>query len=203
MYFLAIHFWEKLVQWDQSLFIKINSDWTNPVFDTIAPILRNSDTWAPLYLFLFVFILMNFKVRGLWWAVFFLSTIALTDMTGTYVFKHAFERLRPCSDPDFYTHVRLLLDQCAGGYSFTSNHAANHFGMATFFFITFRHRLKIWAWIALFWAAAICYSQVYVGVHYPLDVFTGALLGMAFGITTGTFFNKRFGFAIFDNQQIL
>lgn len=203
MCFLAIDFWKKLVQWDQSLFISINSDWTNPAFDVVMPFLRNSLTWAPLYLFLLIFVLVNFKVRGLWWVVFFLSTVALTDMTGTYVFKHAFERLRPCSDPDFFTHVRLLLKQCAGGYSFTSNHAANHFGMATFFFITFRHLFKIGAWIALGWAAAICYSQVYVGVHYPLDVFVGALLGLAFGITTGTFFNKRFGITTFGNQSVL
>ena len=197
MCLIAIDFWKKLVQWDQSLFISINSDWTNPVFDVVLPIMRNSFIWYPLYLFLLIFVLLNFKVRGLWWAVFFLSTLALTDMTGTYVFKHVFERLRPCSDPDFFTHVRLLLKQCAGGYSFTSNHAANHFGMATFFFITFRHLFKIWAWIALCWAAVICYSQVYVGVHYPLDVLAGAMLGLAFGITTGTFFNKRFGIAIF------
>ena len=197
MSFIAIDFWKKLVQWDQSLFISINSEWTNPVFDVVLPIMRNSFIWYPVYLFLLIFVLLNFKARGLWWAVFFLSTLALTDMTGTYVFKHVFERLRPCSDPEFFTHVRLLLKQCAGGYSFTSNHAANHFGMATFFFITFRHLFKIWAWIALCWAAAICYSQVYVGVHYPLDVLSGAMLGLAFGITTGTFFNKRFGIAIF------
>lgn len=197
MCLIAIDFWKKLVQWDQSLFISINSDWTNPVFDVVLPIMRNSFIWYPLYLFLLIFVLLNFKVRGLWWAVFFLSTLALTDMTGTYLFKHVFERLRPCSDPEFFTHVRLLLKQCAGGYSFTSNHAANHFGMATFFFITFRHLFKIWAWIALCWAGVICYSQVYVGVHYPLDVLAGAMLGLAFGITTGTFFNKRFGNAIF------
>lgn len=197
MSFIAIDFWKKLVQWDQSLFISINSEWTNPVFDVVLPIMRNSFIWYPVYLFLLIFVLLNFKARGLWWAVFFLSTVALTDMTGTYVFKHVFERLRPCSDPEFFTHVRLLLKQCAGGYSFTSNHAANHFGMATFFFITFRHLFKTGAWIALCWAAAICYSQVYVGVHYPLDVLVGAMLGLAFGITTGTFFNKRFGIAIF------
>lgn len=199
MFFLAIDFWKKLVQWDQSLFIIINSKLTNPFFDVVLPILRNPPIWAPLYLFLMLFVLLNFKVKGLWWAVFFLSTVALTDMTGTYVFKHVFERLRPCSDPDFLMHVRLLLKQCAGGYSFTSNHAATHFGMATFIFITFRHMFKLWAWIALCWAAAICYAQIYVGVHYPLDVLSGALLGIAFGITSGTFFNKRFGLAIFEH----
>ncbi len=203
MFFLAINFWQRLVEWDQRLFIKINSDWANPFFDSIMPFVRNSVNWAPLYLFLLVFVLLNFKTKGLWWAVFFLATVALCDMTGTYVFKHGFERLRPCSDPDFYMQVRLLLNRCGGGYSFVSNHAANHFGMALFFFITFRHQFRMWAWIALCWAALIAYAQVYVGFHYPLDVIGGALLGAAFGISSGTFFNKRFGFAIFGSQPVV
>jgi undecaprenyl-diphosphatase len=154
----------------------------------------------PLYLFLLMLVLINFKVKGVWWAVFFLSTVALTDMTGNYVFKHGFERLRPCNDPDFFEQVRLLARYCGVGYSFISNHAANHFGMAAFFFVTFRHLLKNWVWVCLLWAALIGYAQVYVGVHYPADVFTGALLGLAFGISTGSIFNKQFGFAIFGNQ---
>lgn len=199
MIFLAVNFWEKLVKWDQWLFVKINSDWANPFFDSVMPFLRNGTNWAPLYLFMLVLVLLNFKTRGIWWVVFFISTVALIDITGNYVFKHGFERLRPCNDPGFNSQVRLLLDHCGVGFSFTSNHAANHFGMATFFIITFRYIFKNWVWLALLWAAAISYAQVYVGVHYPLDVLSGALLGMAFGITTGSFFNKRFGFAIFDN----
>ena len=199
MNFLAVKFWDKLVELDQWLFVIINSEWANSFFDTVMPFLRGGANWAPLYLFLLVLVLLNFKTRGIWWVVFFISTVALIDLTGNYVFKHGFERLRPCNDPNFSSQVRLLLDHCGVGYSFTSNHAANHFGMAAFFIVTFRHVFKNWVWIALFWAAAIGYAQIYVGVHYPFDVLCGALLGLAFGITTGTFFNKRFGFAIFDN----
>ncbi|MES1198197.1 MAG: phosphatase PAP2 family protein [Chitinophagaceae bacterium] len=191
--------WKLLEQWDKWLFIQINNYWTNPFFDTVMPFIRNPLVWAPLYLFFLLFVLLNFKTKGLWWFVLVLSTVALTDLTGTYIFKHSFQRLRPCSDPDFIGHVRLLLKHC-GGYSFISNHAANHFGMATFIFITLRHNFRNWAWIAILWAACIAYAQVYVGIHYPLDVFCGALLGMIFGLSMGVFFNKRFGFAIFDNQ---
>jgi undecaprenyl-diphosphatase len=203
MFFLTINFWHWLVGCDQWLFVRINSDWTNPFLDAVMPFVRNAYNWAPLYLFVLVFVLLNFKTKGLWWVVFFLATAALSDMTGTYVFKKGFERLRPCSDPDFYMQVRLVLNRCGGGYSFVSNHASNHFGMAVFFFITFRHRFRTWAWIGLCWAALIAYAQVYVGLHYPLDIAGGALLGTAFGITTGTFFNKRFGFAIFGGQPVV
>jgi len=200
---LQLSILQTLEQWDQWLFIKLNSGLINPVFDNIMPFLRNGANWAPLYLFLGVFVLVNFKNKGGWWILLFIATVALTDMTGTYLFKHNFERLRPCSDPDFYFHVRLLVKKCAGGYSFTSNHAANHFGMATFFFITFRPVLQKWAWISFLWAGSIAYAQVYVGIHYPLDVLAGALLGLAAGSLTGKLFNKRYGFTIFDNQPTI
>lgn len=200
MHLAAITLWQRLTEWDKSLFRLINTDSANGLFDSLMPFLRNSTHWAPLYLFLLVLVLINFKVKGLWWVVFFLCTVALTDMTGTYGFKHVFERLRPCRDPEMYAQVRMLLNDCAGGYSFISNHAANHFGMGVFFFLTFRHTIGRWAWIGIIWAALIAYAQVYVGVHYPLDVFCGALVGICFGFVTGSAFNKRFGFAIFDNQ---
>jgi membrane-associated phospholipid phosphatase len=202
MFLLAANFWEKLLNWDHAVFYKVNGEWTNPVFDALMPFLRNSTHWVPLYLFLFVFMVLNFRIKGLWWAAFFLVTVALTDMTGTYVFKHGVERWRPCSDPSMVEQVRLLLKQCAGGYSFISNHAANHFGMAAFFYMTFRHISRTAALIALLWASLIAYAQVYVGVHFPLDVIGGALLGLAFGSITGLFFNKSFGITIFDNQPV-
>jgi membrane-associated phospholipid phosphatase len=189
--------WNQLLTWDRTLFEKINSDWTNPLFDNLMPFLRNSTHWAPLYLFLAIFALMNFKTKGVWWLVLFAATVAMTDMTGTYIFKHNVERLRPCNDPAMADRVRLLLPQCAGGYGFISNHAANHFGMGMYFLVTMRGILKNWAWAGVIWAALIAYSQVYVGIHYPGDVLAGALLGVIFGLVTGTLFNKRFGFAIF------
>ncbi|MGZ8558444.1 MAG: phosphatase PAP2 family protein [Chitinophagaceae bacterium] len=200
-FMLLLTIWQTLEQWDQWLFIKINSSFTNSFFDSLMPVMRYPLNWAPLYLFLGVFAILNFKSKGAWWLLFFIITIALTDMTGTYVFKHSFQRVRPCGDPDFFFNVRLLADHCSTGYSFISNHAANHFGLATFFYITSRPLLKNYAAIAFIWAGLIGYSQVYIGIHYPSDTFGGALLGLLFGGLTGYVFNKRHGFAIFDKQS--
>ncbi len=201
MIFTAISLLDKLIQWDKWLFIKINSQWTHPLLDSVMPLWRNPLYWTPLYLFLLLFVLVNFRAKGIWWALLFISTVALCDMVGNYAFKHNFERLRPCNDPDFFVHVRLLLQHCGSGFSFVSNHAANHFGMGVFSFITLRPVIGKWAWLGLIWAFSVAYAQVYVGVHYPLDVTGGALLGTLFGISTGTLFNKRFRFAIFGNQS--
>jgi len=199
---LQISILGRIKEWDQWLFIKINSVLINPVFDVLMPFLRNGTHWAPLYLFLGILAIVNFRSKGGWWILFFIATVALTDMTGTYLFKHNIERLRPCRDPDFYFRVRLLVDACSGGNSFTSNHAANHFGMATFFFVTFYPVIKKWAWLAFLWAGLIAYAQIYVGVHYPSDILAGTLIGLLIGTLTGKLFNKRYGFTIFDNQLI-
>ena len=193
-------FLNRLLDSDRWLFKKINSEWTNPLFDSLLPFMRESLHWAPLYLFLIVFITLNFK-NGWWWVLFFICTVSLTDMTGTYLFKHNFERLRPCMDPDFYTQVRLVINRCSGGFSFISNHAANHFGMTAFAFFTFKnHFTSSWFKLIFLWPALIAYAQVYIGVHYPLDVFCGSLVGLCIGFLVSRFFNKRYGIIIFGKQ---
>jgi undecaprenyl-diphosphatase len=193
---------QKIIELDQWIFIQVNTKLANPFFDSLMPFMRTGTNWAPLYLFMAVFVLLNFKGKGAWWMLFFVCTVALTDMGGTNLFKHNFGRDRPCADPEFYNHVRLLVNCVGRGNSFISNHAANHFGMAMFFFVTFRHILKKWAWLGFAWAACIAFAQVYVGIHFPFDVLSGALFGCLIGLGTGTFFNKRFQFVIFDNQSI-
>jgi len=197
----AISLLDKIIGWDKWLFIKINNQWTHPLLDSVLPLWRTAEYWAPLYLFLLLFVLTNFKSRGIWWVLFFICTVALCDITGTQAFKKVFERTRPCNDPDFFMHVRLLLKHCGSGFSFVSNHAANHFGMAVFSFITLRHVIGKWAWLAIFWAASVAWAQVYVGVHFPLDVLSGAMLGSLYGLSLGLLFNKQYRFIIFGHQS--
>lgn len=202
-FLLQTAFWQRLADWDKWLFIKINTTLTNPLLDSVMPFLRNGVNWIPLYLFCAVFALINFKKNGAWWCLLFIVTVAMTDMAGTYIFKHNFGRVRPCNDPDFMTSVRLLVDHCSYGYSFVSNHAANHVGMGVFFFLTMRKVIGKWAVIGVIWGGLIAYAQVYVGVHYPFDVLVGAALGLIIGWLTATLFNKRYGFIIFENQPTL
>lgn len=189
-----------LMDADRWLFKKINSSWVNDFFDTVFPFLRESNHWLPVYVFLFFFVTLNFK-NGWWWVLFFICTIAMTDMTGTYLFKHNIGRLRPCTDPDFFFQVRSVLNKCSAGYSFISNHAANHFGMAAFVYLSFRKTFHSpYLRLIFLWPILVSYAQVYIGVHYPTDVLCGGLWGLLIGSLVSQFFNKRYGIAIFDNQ---
>jgi len=190
---LETSIWQHLDAWDKKLFVLLNSKWTNPFFDTVLPYFRDSVFWAPLYLFLLVFIAVNYGKKGWWWSLAFICTIAIADMVSSRGFKIAFERLRPCQDPFFFDQVRLLLKGCSGSFSFTSSHAANHFGMATFASITLFQTFGRYIYLTYLWAFFIAYAQVYVGVHYPLDILGGAAVGTLAGVLTASVFNKQVG----------
>lgn len=171
----------------------VNRRWSNPVFDTVVPWLRYQEVWYPFYIFLIAFALINFGKRGAWWIAGFIATIGLSDTVSSRLIKLSVERLRPCNNVDVLQFLQLRVTHCSGGYSFTSSHAANHFAMATFIAITLQpivgNKIK-WVYV---WAASIAYAQVYVGVHYPIDVMSGTLVGIAIGWVTGNYFNKKIG----------
>ena len=182
-----------LDKWDHELFFKINVQWTNNFFDINFPWWREAETWMPLYLFLFLFILINFGKKGWLWILFALLTIAITDQLSSSLFKDWFNRVRPCNDVYMLQYSRLLLNHCPSSASFTSSHATNHFGAAMFIFKTLKNYFKKWSYLFFVWAASISYGQVYVGVHYPFDVVGGALLGMMIGLLASAIYKKRIG----------
>jgi membrane-associated phospholipid phosphatase len=190
---LLASLWQRLEQWDRWLFMQVNSRFTNSFFDAVLPYFRDAVFWAPLYIFILAFIIVNYGKKGWLWSVAFLCTVALADMTSARILKEMVQRPRPCWDPEFYTNVRLLLKQCNYSFSFTSNHAANHFGIATFISVTLQPTFKKWIYMIYVWALFVCYAQVYVGVHYPLDILGGAGVGTLAGLLTAGIFNKKAG----------
>lgn len=185
---------KRLAEWDAKLFLAINGRWTCRFLDDVFPWWREANTWIPLYLFLLLFSIINFGKRAIPWIFCAIATATLTDQVSSTLIKNWVGRPRPCRDVFFMSQVRLLLDTCSGGFSFPSSHATNHFGFGMFLFLTLRPVIGKWSWLFFVWAGTVSYGQVYVGVHYPLDVMCGCVLGCTMGWITGTVFNRRFGF---------
>lgn len=181
---------EDILRFDLKCFFYINARWHNSWLDALLPWIREPYLWAPLYLFLALFVTINFRWRGFFWIVFFIVSFGIGDQTSLFL-KETFGRIRPCRDPIVSQFARLLVDYCPMSGSFTSNHAANHFALATFSFLTLKPVIGRFAWLFFAWAAIISYAQVYVGVHYPLDVTGGAVLGILIGLLSGSFFQRR------------
>jgi len=184
---------DKLLQLDKQFFQLINGRWHNGLFDAIMPFLRNSNTWMPLYLFLFIFALLNFKKNTWWWIFFAAGTVIISNFISADIIKEIIFRERPCNDPELAGAVRVLVTYRPQSSGFVSSHACNHFAMAAFFYFTISRFMGKWALLFFAWAFIICFAQVYVGVHFPLDVISGGLIGFVFGYLSARSFNKNYG----------
>lgn len=168
-------------QLDYSLFQFINQDLSNSFFDLMMPIIRNKMTWLPLYLFMFFYLIYTYKTKALIIVLFAILSIGFSDGISSHLLKPFFERIRPCQLHFLAENIIRRID-CSGGFSLPSSHAANHFALASFIGLVLLHKSKLFLYIGLLWAALISFAQVYVGVHFPIDVFVGMLLGLFIGI---------------------
>ncbi|MFM8490295.1 MAG: phosphatase PAP2 family protein, partial [Bacteroidota bacterium] len=141
--------------------------------------------------FLASFLWVNFKRRGLIIGLGLILSVGLADFTSGTLIKKNVQRVRPCNDPSM---EMMIIERvpCGSGYSFTSNHSANHFAIASFLIVLFGHTGRAFRYAAVLWAGSIAFSQVYVGVHYPLDVACGALLGILIGGLSGRWFSHHY-----------
>jgi membrane-associated phospholipid phosphatase len=173
-----------LLQLDRQLFYFINHDLSNAFFDVLMPVLRNRLVWIPLYVLIFIFCLWRYKKRGFIIIVLLALTFGVADFGSATIIKSTYKRVRPCNDPAMAATI-ISRVPCGTGYSFPSTHASDHFAIAVFLSVAFYKRYKWVLPTLLIWAASISFAQVYVGVHYPVDVTTGAIYGTLVGLLFG------------------
>ncbi|MBC7425128.1 MAG: phosphatase PAP2 family protein [Bacteroidia bacterium] len=179
---------EKILELDRYLFSLINGKWHTGFLDLMMPLITNKYTWIPVYIFLFYLILKSFKVKNAVIAIScLLLSVLVSDRVTSGLIKPTIFRPRPCKVEAL--HARIIIDNngsdavpCSDSGSFPSSHAANHFAIAVFMILLFsikKNHAYYYLW--LFWAFAISWSRVYVGVHYPGDVIGGGIIGIITG----------------------
>ena len=168
---------------DRSLVLAINS-WHSPVMDEIMWALSSKLIWIPLYALLIMMYYRKSTVKKT--IAFVLSAIlvvALADLISSKLIKETVMRYRP-------SHNALLTDKLhfyklgptdyykGGMYGFVSSHAANFFGLFTFVSLVLRQHYRRVLLILMIVATVICFSRIYLGVHYLSDIIFGGLLGV-------------------------
>ena len=118
------------------------------------------------------------------WGVFALTlvAVALADWSAMGL-KALIDRPRP---PLRYAEPKTLVP-VPHDASFPSGHAATSFAAATMLAFAFP-RLAPFLYVL---AAAVAFSRVYVGVHYPLDVIGGAALGVLVAVVLRLLLSRR------------
>jgi undecaprenyl-diphosphatase len=184
---------ETLKSIDTDLFLAINSIHSS-FFDFVMFWVSERWIWIPLYVFFAWLLYKHYGIKS--WLLILMAglVIVITDQTSVYLFKNVFLRLRPCHETSLAGLVHLVNGHCGGQYGFISSHAANSFGLAAYLSLLLGNKIRYFTLLLIIWALLLCYSRVYLGVHYPGDViiggFWGAGIGASMFLISGYIYNR-------------
>ena len=172
---------ENILNLDREFLIYLNNLGSNN-WDFLWLTLTNKFTYTAFFLFVIYLIFKNFSIKQ---SLFILLSIAililLTDQF-TNLIKDSFQRLRPCRDETLNFLLRSIEVRC-GKYGFFSAHASNSIAVSVFLFKLFNNNnYTALNYFLLLWVIVFSYSRIYLGVHYPLDIIFGLIVGFVFGM---------------------
>lgn len=182
---------DQILQLDTDVFTFLNSLGTER-WDPFWLAYTSKFNWIPFYALLLYLIFRQMTLRAVFLTLVMVAVMILVTDQVTNLFKNGFHRLRPCHMAELTQGMRLVKAHCGGQYGFFSGHASNTMAVAIFIGMLLKRRFKYLIYILIVWAILMGYSRIYIGVHYPLDV----LLGMLFGIVTGSLFYRLNGYVI-------
>ncbi|MGA9637934.1 phosphatase PAP2 family protein [Flavobacterium sp.] len=175
---------EKLLLLDTKLFLFLNGLGSDK-YDGLWLFITKQTNWTPVFL---IFLYLIYKKIGMRQTLFVLVFVALivtlTDQF-TNVVKYAVERLRPCSNPNINTIMRVV--KSSDTFSFFSGHAANSMAVCMFLYKILKPYYKH-TYLLFLWPLVFAYSRIYLGLHYPLDILCGYLFGLLSGYIVYRFY---------------
>jgi undecaprenyl-diphosphatase len=168
----------------------------NPFFDLLMPVITDLSRWRIIILLVWAGLVIIGGSKGRWAALMLIPIIVASDQLSSQVLKPIFERMRPC---EVLGEINLWYGpegwivtpaEVVGGYktsfSFPSSHAANITASMVFLALVY----KRWMALPLAIMVLVSYSRIYVGVHWPLDVAVGMLLGALIAILAYLIFRR-------------
>lgn len=170
---------EKIIQLDKELLIYLNNLGSEQ-WDPVWLFITHQFNWSPVFIvviFLF-FYFLGWK-KGVF-LLFFLAIFITCSDQFVNLIRSIFERLRPNNDPLINDQLRTLINP--QNYSFISGHATTSTAVAVFAIQLLKKHSKYIYLFALF-PLTFAYSRLYLGVHFPIDILTGALVGSLIGFT--------------------
>lgn len=165
---------------DRNLLLSINALHTS-ILDEVMFYISQIWVFIPLFIFWIILILKKVEFQKMLVLLLFLGVlIALTDQTSNLT-KHAVKRYRPTHNTEIGSQIHIVHEYKGGKYGFFSGHSANTFGIAMLLSLLFKKRTWLFKSQFFLWAAITAYSRMYMGVHYPSDIFVGFLVGLFWG----------------------
>lgn len=174
------------------LFYFFNHAFQNPVFDGILPIMTHFGGFRFLgVLLIVVLIYAHLKNKKTLKKITFLTLMAFlfSDII-VFILKHLFNEPRPFVSLE---NVHLLIDE-KDPFSFPSGHTASTLSVVTFLVLNMKELSKKYYksinMMLILFAIIILFSRMYIGVHYPGDVLTGAVIGIGGALIVNHYKNE-------------
>ena len=169
---------ESIIQKDKELLIFLNNLGTEQ-WDPFWLFITNQLYWAPLFILIFYLVIKSFGwKRGGFMILSMIVLVAFSDQF-TNLIKNSVERLRPNNDPEIMDSLRTLINPQS--YSFMSGHATTSTFFTVYVILLLKEKIKKYIYLILIFPILFSYSRLYLGVHFPIDIFVGITIGTLFG----------------------
>ncbi|MDX6767716.1 MAG: phosphatase PAP2 family protein [Candidatus Methylacidiphilales bacterium] len=176
-----------LYQIDIAVLRWINTTATHPILDYVLSLIADTDTmiWLLAPTVIAVAVWGGFKGRV--FLVLMILCLLIGDAGINWAIKTTVNRPRPHQTLENVRRVKLTSPTTyrvqwsepgpvKNGRSMTSGHTCNNVALALLLTLLYGR----WGALAWIWAAAMGYSRIYSGDHYPSDVLVSALVACAY-----------------------
>ena len=181
------NFLNTITEFDTKLLIFLNNLGSEN-WDSFWLFITKQLNWIPMFVVILGLFFYKLGVKKTVFTLLFLvALIALSDQL-TNLVKHLTNRTRPCNVAEIQQYLRQF-DYRPRGNSFWSGHAFVSTTFTVFTIQLLKKHTKLIFLLILF-PLIFGYSRLYLRVHYPIDVTTGYIMGMLFGMLSYFFYNK-------------
>ena len=167
-----------ILELDKQALLALNFD-GGVLMDNLMWMASSKTVWVPLYLLLIYLLLRRYGWKKTLLALVIIAlTIVLADQICN-LFKNNLHKFRPSHNPELEGLVHTVRGYRGGKYGTVSAHAATITSVAMLSSLLLQRRW--WSILCVVWVAVVCYSRIYLGVHFPLDILCGISLGVLLG----------------------
>ena len=177
-----------LIMWEQEMLLWIQNNIRNDVLTPVMVGITTLGNGGAVWLLFSIGLLFHKKTRQV--GILSLCALGMSFIINNVMLKNLVARSRPC---DVINGLNCLI-QRPKDFSFPSGHTGSSFASGVVLFLGLP---KKYSFLFLILAGLIGFSRLYVGVHYPSDVFGGAVIGIVIAISVYVI-----GMSLFSTENI-
>ena len=167
---------QDIIQIDQNLLIYLNNLGSTK-WDSLWLFITNQFFWSPLFILIFYLTIKSYGWKtGGFLILSMIVLVAFSDQFTNFI-KNTVQRSRPNNNEEIKHLLRVLINPQS--YSFMSGHATTSTFFSVYVLLLLKDNYK-YIYLILFFPLVFSYSRLYLGVHFPVDIFVGILIGVTF-----------------------